>query len=73
VSLLAEAEFQLINYILKGKSVAIGMATASAVLMGFSNIYITAPSPENLVAYFEFLVKSLETLGLKENQNFDVI
>ena len=49
------------------------MVTASAVLMGFSNIYITAPSPENLVTYFEFLITSLETLGMKENQNFDVI
>ena len=49
------------------------MVTASAVLMGFSNIYITAPSPENLVTYFEFLIKALETLGMKENQNFDVI
>ena len=49
------------------------MATAAAVVMGFSNIYITAPSPENLLTYFEFLVKSLEALGLRENQSFDVI
>jgi len=51
----------------KGKSVAIGMVTASAILMGFSNIYITAPNPENLITYFEFLLKSLEILGMKEN------
>jgi N-acetyltransferase 10 len=57
----------------RGKSAAIGIATAAAVMMGSSSIFISAPSPENLPTYFEFLVKGLEALGLKENQHFDVV
>lgn len=33
----------------RGKSAALGLAIASAVAYGYSNIFITAPSPENLV------------------------
>ena len=57
----------------RGKSAAIGMSTAAAVAMGLSNIFVTAPSPENLPTFFEFLVKGLDALGFKENQHFDII
>lgn len=49
------------------------MAAAAAIAMGSSNVFITAPSPENLPTFFEFLVKGLEALGMKENQHFDII
>ncbi|CAK94963.1 unnamed protein product (macronuclear) [Paramecium tetraurelia] len=57
----------------RGKSAAIGMAAAAALKLGFSNIFVTAPSPENLVTFFEFLISSLETLDFRQNQHFDVI
>ena len=49
------------------------MATAAAVALGFSNIFVTAPSPENLPTFFDFVAKGLEALGMKENQHYDVI
>lgn len=44
----------------KGKSAAIGVAIAAAISYGFSNIYVTAPSPENLKTVFEFIFNGLE-------------
>lgn len=41
------------------------MAAAAALKLGFSNIFVTAPSPENLVTFFEFLISSLETLDFR--------
>lgn len=41
----------------RGKSAALGLAIASAVAYGYSNIFVTAPSPENLTTLFEFVVK----------------
>ncbi len=32
----------------RGKSSAIGMSVAAAIACGFSNIFVTAPNPENL-------------------------
>jgi len=32
------------------------MAAAAAIKLGFSNVFITAPSPENLNTFFEFLI-----------------
>ena len=31
----------------RGKSAALGISIASAIVYGFSNIFVTAPSPEN--------------------------
>lgn len=33
----------------RGKSAALGLSIAAAVAYGYANIFITAPSPENLV------------------------
>ncbi len=41
----------------RGKSAALGMAIAGAVAHGYSNIFITAPSPENLSTLFQFIFK----------------
>ena len=57
----------------RGKSAAIGIALAGAVASGFSNIFVTAPSPENLNSLFQFLIEGLEALGYKENMHFDII
>ena len=32
----------------RGKSAALGLAVAAAVAHGYANIFLTAPSPENL-------------------------
>jgi N-acetyltransferase 10 len=39
----------------RGKSAALGMALAGAIVYQFSNIFVTAPSPENLSTLFEFI------------------
>ena len=43
------------------------MAAAAAIKMGFSNIFVTSPTPENLNTFFEFLTQSLELLDYKQN------
>ena len=41
----------------RGKSAALGLSIAAAVSYGYSNIFVTSPSPENLATLFEFLFK----------------
>lgn len=57
----------------RGKSAALGLAIASAVAYGYSNIYVTSPTPENLHTLFEFVVKGLKAVHLAENSDFTVI
>jgi N-acetyltransferase 10 len=38
------------------------------VAYGYSNIFVTAPSPENLGTLFEMLFKAFDALGFKEHQ-----
>ena len=47
----------------RGKSAAMGLAIAGAVSHGYSNIFVTSPSPENLGTLFEFLLKGLDKLA----------
>ena len=51
----------------RGKSAALGISIASAIVYGFSNIFVTAPSPENLTTVFEFIFKGLDALNYKEH------
>ena len=51
----------------RGKSAALGISIASAIVYGFSNIFVTAPTPENLKSVFEFLFKGLDALNYKEH------
>lgn len=44
----------------RGKSAAIGLCLAGAVGYGYSNIFVTAPSPENLKTMFDFVVTGLK-------------
>lgn len=57
----------------RGKSAALGISLASAIVYGFSNIFVTAPSPENLGTVFEFLFKGLDALNYKEHQDYDIL
>jgi N-acetyltransferase 10 len=54
----------------RGKSAAIGLGIAGAIKLGYSSIYVTAPSPLNLKTLFEFVVVGLENLGYKERMDF---
>jgi N-acetyltransferase 10 len=49
-----------------------GLAISSAVLFGISNIFVTAPSPENLKTFFEFVIKGLQALNYKEHKDFEI-
>ncbi|KAH7686430.1 tRNA(Met) cytidine acetyltransferase protein [Dioscorea alata] len=57
----------------RGKSAALGLAVAGAVAAGYSNIFVTAPSPENLKTLFEFVCKGLNALEYKEHLHYDVV
>ncbi|KAH3686339.1 hypothetical protein WICPIJ_002701 [Wickerhamomyces pijperi] len=57
----------------RGKSAALGIATAGAVSHGYSNIFITSPSPENLKTLFEFIFKGFDALGYQEHLDYDII
>ncbi|KAG0715801.1 RNA cytidine acetyltransferase [Chionoecetes opilio] len=41
----------------RGKSAALGLATAAAIYVGLNNIFVTSPTPENLSTFFEFVFK----------------
>jgi N-acetyltransferase 10 len=56
----------------RGKSAALGLCIAAAVAHGYSNIFVTSPSPENLRTLFEFLFKGLEALGYEEVADWDL-
>ena len=57
----------------RGKSAALGLAIAGALGLGYSNIFVTAPSPENLRTLFEFIFKGLDELGYKEHLDYDLV
>ena len=46
----------------RGKSAALGLAIAAAVGFGYSNIFVTSPSPENLHTLFDFVFKVTNVL-----------
>ncbi|KAK6258992.1 hypothetical protein SCA6_013466 [Theobroma cacao] len=57
----------------RGKSAALGLAIAGAVAAGYSNIFVTAPSPENLKTLFEFVCKGFDAIEYKEHIDYDVV
>eukprot|EP00331_Platyophrya_macrostoma_P004230 CAMPEP_0176422884 /NCGR_PEP_ID=MMETSP0127-20121128/9978_1 /TAXON_ID=938130 /ORGANISM="Platyophrya macrostoma, Strain WH" /LENGTH=1044 /DNA_ID=CAMNT_0017803777 /DNA_START=105 /DNA_END=3239 /DNA_ORIENTATION=+ len=57
----------------RGKSTALGIAIAGAIEQGYSNIFCTAPSPENLQTCFEFIVKGLVAMGYKDRVDFEAM
>jgi len=46
---------------------------AAALQLGTTNIFVTAPSPENLQTLFEFVFIGLDLLGYKENAEYEII
>lgn len=57
----------------RGKSAALGISLASAIAYGYSNIFITSPSPENLNTLFEFCLKAFTALGYEEHLDYDAV
>ncbi|KAK4366831.1 hypothetical protein RND71_014711 [Anisodus tanguticus] len=57
----------------RGKSAALGLAIAGAVAAGYSNIFVTAPSPENLKTLFDFVCKGFGMLEYKEHLDYDIV
>ncbi|KAK7358902.1 hypothetical protein VNO77_00843 [Canavalia gladiata] len=57
----------------RGKSAALGLSIAGAIAVGYSNIFVTAPSPENLKTLFEFVCKGFDSLDYKEHIDFDLV
>jgi len=57
----------------RGKSAALGLSLAAAVAYGYANIFVTAPSPENLRTLFEFVLKGFDALEYKEHQDFSIV
>ncbi|OWF43305.1 N-acetyltransferase 10 [Mizuhopecten yessoensis] len=57
----------------RGKSAALGLAIATAVGFGYSNIFVTAPSPENLKTVFEFIFKGFDALEYQEHLDYEII
>ena len=55
------------------QSAALGLAIAGALALGYSNIFVTAPSPENLRTLFEFIFKGLDQLDYKEHLDYDLV
>lgn len=45
---------------------------AGALAFGYGNIYVTSPSPENLVTLFEFLERGLKALNYEEFVHYNV-
>jgi N-acetyltransferase 10 len=57
----------------RGKSASLGLAIAGAIGFGYSNIFITSPSPENLKTLFEFIIKGFEVMDLQEHGDYELI
>lgn len=57
----------------RGKSAAIGIGISAAIKLGYSNIFVTAPSPDNLKTLFDFLCIGLESLDYKERLDYEKV
>lgn len=40
---------------------------------GYSNIFVTSPSPENLGTLFEFVFKAFDALGYQDHTDYSII
>lgn len=57
----------------RGKSAALGVAIAAAIAHGYSNIFITSPSPENLKTLFEFVFKGFDAINYLDHVDYTII
>lgn len=56
----------------RGKSAALGLCLAGAISLGYSQVTVTAPAPENLVAVFDFCTRGLEALNYREHTDYTI-
>lgn len=57
----------------RGKSAALGLAVAAAIAFGYSNVFVTSPSPENLNTFFEFIFKGFDALEYQEHIDYGLV
>eukprot|EP01132_Coremiostelium_polycephalum_P003792 gene3792-4718_t len=57
----------------RGKSAALGLAISAAVSYGYSNIFVSSPSPENLVTLFQFVFKGFDALKYVEHVDYELV
>ncbi|CAD0203499.1 unnamed protein product [Chrysodeixis includens] len=57
----------------RGKSACLGLSIAAAVALGYVNIYVTSPHPENLITLFEFLLKGLDACLYQEHIDYNIV
>ena len=57
----------------RGKSASLGLAIAGAIGFGYSNIFVTSPSPENLKTLFEFVVKGFDVMDMQEHADYELV
>ncbi|KAI8541121.1 hypothetical protein RHMOL_Rhmol08G0037700 [Rhododendron molle] len=57
----------------RGKSAALGLGIAGAIAAGYSNIFVTAPTLENLKSLFEFVCRGLQALKYKKHFDYDLL
>ncbi|XP_046430108.1 RNA cytidine acetyltransferase [Neodiprion fabricii] len=57
----------------RGKSATMGLAVAAAVAFGYSNIYVSSPSPENLNTFFDFVFKGFDALAYQEHLDYGLV
>lgn len=56
----------------RGKSAALGLGLSAAFEAGLPNMYVTAPSPENLGTLMYFTLRGLNALGYEEHHDYAV-
>jgi N-acetyltransferase 10 len=57
----------------RGKSAALGVAVAAAIAHGYSNIFVTSPSPENLKTFFDFVIKGFDALEYVDHTDYTLL
>ncbi|CAH1104051.1 unnamed protein product [Psylliodes chrysocephalus] len=57
----------------RGKSAALGLAVSAAIAFGYSNVFVTSPSPENLTTFFEFVFKGFDALEYQEHIDYGLV
>ena len=57
----------------RGKSAALGLSLAAALALGYSNLFVTSPSIQNVASLFEFVVVGLNSLGYKDKEDYEVV
>ncbi|KAJ2945204.1 hypothetical protein O0L34_g9274 [Tuta absoluta] len=57
----------------RGKSACLGLAVAAGVALGYVNVYVTSPHPENLITLFEFVLKGLDACLYQEHIDYNIV